>query len=70
LRFCGLALVLIAPGYIDTLLLKAAFADQYERVVKAQAAILRTKRIGTAQATAKAVVFLMTNLGNPICSEC
>ncbi len=51
----------IAPGYIDTPLLKAAFADQYESVVKAQAATLPTKRIGTAQETAKAVLFLMTN---------
>jgi NAD(P)-dependent dehydrogenase (short-subunit alcohol dehydrogenase family) len=51
----------IAPGYIDTPLLKAAFEDQYERVVKAQAATLPTQRIGTAEETAKAILFLMTS---------
>ncbi len=51
----------IAPGYIDTPLLKAAFENQYERVVKAQAATLPTQRIGTVEETAKAILFLMTN---------
>lgn len=51
----------IAPGYIDTPLLKAAFEDQYEGVVKAQAATLPTQRIGTAEETAKAILFLMTS---------
>jgi len=51
----------IAPGYIDTPLLKAAFEDQYEQVVKTQATILPTQRIGTAEETAKAIFFLMTS---------
>lgn len=51
----------IAPGYIDTPLLKAAFEDRYEGVVKLQAATLPTKRIGTAEEAAKAILFLMTN---------
>ena len=50
----------IAPGYIDTPLLQAAFADQYESVVKAQAATLPVKRIGTAEETARSILFLMT----------
>lgn len=51
----------ISPGYIDTPLLKAAFEDRYEGVVKAQAATLPTKRIGTAEEAARAFLFLMTN---------
>ncbi|MCU0565709.1 MAG: SDR family oxidoreductase [Oculatellaceae cyanobacterium Prado106] len=51
----------IAPGYIDTPLLRAAFEDQYEGVVKAQSAVLPTQRIGTAEETAKAILFLMTS---------
>jgi NAD(P)-dependent dehydrogenase (short-subunit alcohol dehydrogenase family) len=51
----------IAPGYIDTPLLKAAFADQYEGVIKAQAAALPIQRIGTAEETARSIVFLMTS---------
>lgn len=51
----------IAPGYIDTPLLKAAFEDRYEGVIKAQAATLPTKRIGTAEEAASAILFLMTN---------
>ncbi len=51
----------IAPGYIDTPLLKEAFSNHYEQVVKAQAATLPTKRIGTAEETAQAILFLMTN---------
>lgn len=51
----------ISPGYIDTPLLKAAFEDRYEGVVKAQAATLPTKRIGTAEEAARAILFLMTN---------
>ncbi len=50
----------IAPGYIDTPLLQAAFANQYESVVKAQAATLPVKRIGTAEETAHSILFLMT----------
>ncbi len=50
----------IAPGYIDTPLLQAAFADQYESVVKAQAATLPVKRIGTAEEAARSILFLMT----------
>lgn len=49
----------IAPGYIDTPLLRAAFDEQYEVVVKAQAAALPVQRLGTAEETAKAIVFLM-----------
>jgi NAD(P)-dependent dehydrogenase (short-subunit alcohol dehydrogenase family) len=51
----------VAPGYIDTPLLKAALDDQYERVVAAQSATLPVKRIGTAEETAKAIMFLMAN---------
>ncbi|MBW4658072.1 MAG: SDR family oxidoreductase [Drouetiella hepatica Uher 2000/2452] len=51
----------IAPGYIDTPLLQAAFADQYEGVVKAQAATLPTQRIGTASEAAQSILFLMTS---------
>lgn len=51
----------IAPGYIDTPLLKAAFSEQYEQVVQTQAATLPTKRIGTAEEAAQATLFLMTN---------
>lgn len=51
----------IAPGYIDTPLLKAAFEDQYEQVVTTQATLLPTQRIGTAEETAKAIFFLMTS---------
>ena len=51
----------IAPGYIDTPMLRAALDDQYEEVVKAQAATLPMQRIGTAEETAKAIVFLMTS---------
>lgn len=51
----------IAPGYIDTPLLKAAFEDRYEGVIKNQAATLPTKRIGTAEEAARAILFLMTN---------
>ena len=50
----------IASGYIDTPLLQAAFADQYESVVKAQAATLPVRRLGTAAETARAILFLMT----------
>lgn len=50
----------IAPGYIDTPLLQAAFANQYEGVVKAQAATLPVKRIGTAEEVARSILFLMT----------
>ena len=50
----------IAPGYIDTPLLQAAFEDQYENVVKTQAAALPTKRIGTAEEAASSILFLMT----------
>lgn len=51
----------IAPGYIDTPMLRAALNDQYEDVVKAQSAILPMQRIGTAEETARAIVFLMTS---------
>lgn len=51
----------IAPGYIDTPLLKAAFEDQHEQVVKAQSDNLPTQRIGTAEETARAILFLMTS---------
>lgn len=50
----------IAPGYIDTPLLQAAFADQYESVVKAQSATLPVKRIGTAEEAARCILLLMT----------
>ncbi len=50
----------IAPGYIDTPLLQAAFEDQYEGVVKAQATTLPIKRIGTAEEVARSILFLMT----------
>jgi NAD(P)-dependent dehydrogenase (short-subunit alcohol dehydrogenase family) len=50
----------IAPGYIDTPLLQAAFQDQYERVIAAQAATLPVKRIGTAAEAARSILFLMT----------
>lgn len=50
----------IAPGYIDTPLLQAAFENQYESVVKIQAASLPTKRIGTAEEAARSILFLMT----------
>lgn len=50
----------IAPGYIDTPLLQAAFEDQYEGVVKAQAATLPAKRIGTAEEAARCILLLMT----------
>ena len=51
----------IAPGYIDTPLLRAAFSDQYEGAVKTQSATLPAQRIGTAEETARAIVFLMTS---------
>ena len=51
----------IAPGYIDTPMLRAALNDQYEEVAKAQSATLPMQRIGTAEETAKAIVFLMTS---------
>lgn len=51
----------VAPGYINTPLLKAALDDQYETVVTAQSATLPVKRIGTAEETAKAIMFLMAN---------
>jgi NAD(P)-dependent dehydrogenase (short-subunit alcohol dehydrogenase family) len=51
----------IAPGYIDTPMLRAALNDQYEGVVKAQSATLPMQRIGTAEETARAIVFLMTS---------
>lgn len=51
----------IAPGYIDTPMLRAALDDQYEEVVKAQSATLPMQRIGTAEETARAIVFLMTS---------
>jgi NAD(P)-dependent dehydrogenase (short-subunit alcohol dehydrogenase family) len=50
----------IAPGYIDTPLLQTAFENQYESVVKAQAATLPVKRIGTAEEAARSLLFLMT----------
>lgn len=50
----------IAPGYIDTPLLQAAFEDQYESVVKTQAATLPLKRIGTSEEAARSILFLMT----------
>lgn len=50
----------IAPGYIDTPLLQAAFVDQYENVVKAQAATLPVKRIGTVEEAARCILLLMT----------
>lgn len=51
----------IAPGYIDTPMLRAALNDQYEGVVKAHSATLPMQRIGTAEETARAIVFLMTS---------
>jgi NAD(P)-dependent dehydrogenase (short-subunit alcohol dehydrogenase family) len=51
----------IAPGYIDTPMLRAALNDQYKGVVKAQSATLPVQRIGTAEETARAIVFLMTS---------
>ena len=51
----------IAPGYIDTPMLRAALNDQYEEVVKAQSTTLPMQRIGTAEETARAIVFLMTS---------
>jgi NAD(P)-dependent dehydrogenase (short-subunit alcohol dehydrogenase family) len=50
----------IAPGYIDTPLLQAAFEDQYESVVKTHATMLPVKRIGTAAEVAHSILFLMT----------
>lgn len=50
----------IAPGYIDTPLLQAAFEDQYESLVKAQAATLPVKRIGTAEEAARSILFMTT----------
>ncbi len=50
----------IAPGYIDTPLMQAAFEDRYESVVKTQAATLPVKRIGTAAEPARSILFLMT----------
>lgn len=50
----------ITPGYIDTPLLQAAFEDQYESVVKTQAAALPVKRIGTAEEAARSILFLIT----------
>lgn len=50
----------IAPGYIDTPLLQAAFEDQYESVVKTQAAMLPVKCIGTAEEAAQSILFLAT----------
>ena len=49
----------IAPGYIDTPLLQAAFEERYEQVVKAQAATLPVQRIGTASEAATAILFLI-----------
>ena len=51
----------ICPGYIDTPLLQAAFGEQYEQVIQAQAATLPAKRVGTAEEIARAILFLMTN---------
>ncbi|MGL5075715.1 MAG: SDR family oxidoreductase, partial [Waterburya sp.] len=51
----------VCPGYIDTPLLQTAFGDNYEQTLKAQAATLPTKRIGTAEEVAQAVLLLMTN---------
>jgi NAD(P)-dependent dehydrogenase (short-subunit alcohol dehydrogenase family) len=51
----------IAPGYIDTPLLRSALNDRYEEIVKAQSAILPAQRIGTSEETARAIVFLMTS---------
>lgn len=45
----------IAPSLIDTPLLKAAFQDRYESVVKAQSAALLTKHLGTAEEAAKLI---------------
>lgn len=50
----------IAPGYIDTPLLQEAFEDQYESVVKTQAATLPAQRIGTAEEAARSILFLAT----------
>jgi NAD(P)-dependent dehydrogenase (short-subunit alcohol dehydrogenase family) len=50
----------IAPGYIDTPLLQAAFEDQYESVVKAHAERLPAQRIGTAEEAARSILFLAT----------
>lgn len=50
----------IAPGYIDTPLLQAAFEDQYESVVKSQAQMLPAQRIGTAEEAARSILFLAT----------
>lgn len=51
----------VCPSYIDTPLLQTAFGDGYEQTLQAQAATLPTKRIGTAEEVAQAVLLLMTN---------
>jgi NAD(P)-dependent dehydrogenase (short-subunit alcohol dehydrogenase family) len=51
----------VCPGYIDTPLLQMAFGDRYEQIIKLQAESLPTKRIGTVQEVAEAVLLLMTN---------
>lgn len=51
----------VCPGYIDTPLLQAAFGDRYEQITKMQAENLPTKRIGTAEEVAEAVLLLMAN---------
>jgi NAD(P)-dependent dehydrogenase (short-subunit alcohol dehydrogenase family) len=50
----------IAPGYIDTPLLQEALEDQYESVVKTQAATLPVQRIGTVGEAARSILFLAT----------
>ena len=51
----------IAPGFIDTPLLQAAFGEARDAVVADAASKLPTKRIGAAKEIAQAALFLMTN---------
>jgi NAD(P)-dependent dehydrogenase (short-subunit alcohol dehydrogenase family) len=51
----------LAPGFIDTPLIQAAFGEKRDAVVADIASKLPTKRIGAAQEIAQAALFLMTN---------
>lgn len=51
----------IAPGNVNTSMSRPALYDQYEEVFKAQSATLPVQRMGTAEETARAIVFLMTS---------
>jgi NAD(P)-dependent dehydrogenase (short-subunit alcohol dehydrogenase family) len=51
----------LTPGLIDTPLLHTAYGAERDTISKNRAAILRGRRVGTAEEVAQVILMLMTN---------